>query len=115
MLATKVARFRQKLPIVVLSRRRNFMICNPGWQLFARDGSPAACSAVSLFIVGCVLTHLLEARAVRRAFYRLAGIVKVLTAAVSLPTAVMLIPLIPKAIALPSRQQLNGINYAQSC
>jgi hypothetical protein len=59
------------------------MICNSGWQLFARDGSPAACSAVSLFIVGCVLTHLLEARAVRRAFYRLAGIVKVLTAAAS--------------------------------
>jgi PAS domain S-box-containing protein len=64
-----------------------------------------------LFIVGCGTTHVMEIWTVWHASYLLAGIVKAATAAVSLLTAVMLIPLIPKAIALPSMEQLEAINY----
>jgi PAS domain S-box-containing protein len=64
-----------------------------------------------LFILGCGTTHLLEIWTVWHASYLLAGIIKALTAGVSVATAVMLIPLLPKAIALPSSEQLNSVNY----
>jgi PAS domain S-box-containing protein len=63
-----------------------------------------------VFIVGCGTTHLMEIWTVWHASYLLSGIVKALTAAVSVATAVMLIPLIPKAIALPGAEQLRTIN-----
>jgi signal transduction histidine kinase len=64
-----------------------------------------------LFIVGCGTTHLLDIWTIWHASYLLAGVVKAITAAVSVATAVMLIPLIPKAIALPSAEQLRAVNH----
>lgn len=64
-----------------------------------------------LFIVGCGTTHLMEVWTVWHASYLLAGAVKAFTAAVSVVTALMLIPLIPKAITLPSLTSLQAINH----
>ncbi len=63
-----------------------------------------------VFILGCGTTHLMEIWTVWRASYVLSGMVKAATAAASVATAVMLIPLLPKAIALPSPQQLRRVN-----
>jgi PAS domain S-box-containing protein len=64
----------------------------------------------SLFIVGCGTTHLMEIWTVWHASYLLSGAIKAITAIVSVATALMLIPLLPKAIALPSTEQLRAAN-----
>src|SRR3984893_16306902 len=63
-----------------------------------------------LFILGCGTTHLMGVWTVWHGNYLLSGVVKAFTAAMSVVTAVMLIPLIPKAIALPGPGQLRAIN-----
>ena len=63
-----------------------------------------------LFILGCGTTHLMEIWTVWHANYLAAGIVKAVTALVSIATAIMLIPLIPKIISLPSPAHLHAIN-----
>ena len=55
------------------------------------------------FILACGTTHLMEIWNVWHGSYLLAGVIKAITAVVSVITAAMLIPLIPKAISLPSR------------
>src|SRR6202034_1253729 len=55
-----------------------------------------------LFIFGCGTTHLMEVWTLWHGTYRLAGIVKALTAMASLATAALLVPLIPRALTLPS-------------
>ncbi|HLW85685.1 MAG TPA: PAS domain S-box protein [Candidatus Sulfotelmatobacter sp.] len=64
-----------------------------------------------LFIVGCGTTHLLDIWTIWHPSYLLSGVVKAITAVASAATAIMLVPLIPKAIALPSGEQLRAINY----
>ncbi len=63
-----------------------------------------------LFILGCGTTHLMEVWTIWHANYLLSGIVKAITAAISVVTARLLIPLIPKAIALPGPEHLHIIN-----
>ena len=63
-----------------------------------------------LFILGCGTTHLMEVWTVWHGTYLLSGVVKAFTAAVSVVTAAMFIPLIPKAIALPGPGHLRAIN-----
>jgi signal transduction histidine kinase len=63
-----------------------------------------------LFILGCGTTHLMEVWTVWHANYLLAGVIKAITASVSVMTAIMLVPLIPKAIALPSPEHLFQVN-----
>jgi two-component system, NtrC family, sensor kinase len=60
-----------------------------------------------VFIFGCGTTHLMEVWTLWHGTYRLAGIVKALTAVASLATAALLVPLIPQALALPSPSQLR--------
>jgi signal transduction histidine kinase len=62
----------------------------------------------AIFIVACGTTHIMGVWLIWQPVYWLDGIVKALTAAVSLVTAVMLWPLIPKAVALPSPAQLQA-------
>ena len=62
------------------------------------------------FIVGCGATHVMEVWTVWNGTYRLAGVVKALTAMASMATAALLIPLIPRALALPSPAQLHAAN-----
>lgn len=63
-----------------------------------------------LFILGCGTTHLMEVWNVWHGSYLLAGVIKAFTAAVSLATAVVLIPLLPKIVSLPAQIQLQEIN-----
>jgi PAS domain S-box-containing protein len=62
------------------------------------------------FIFGCGTTHLMEVWTLWHGTYRLAGIIKALTAGASLGTAASLIPLVPRALALPSPTQLRAAN-----
>jgi len=63
-----------------------------------------------LFILGCGTTHLMEIWTVWHASYLASGVIKAITAAVSVATALALVPLIPKAIALPSPRQVQSLN-----
>jgi two-component system, NtrC family, sensor kinase len=60
-----------------------------------------------VFIFGCGTTHLMEVWTLWHGTYRLAGIIKALTAIASVATAALLVPLIPQALALPSPAQLR--------
>jgi PAS domain S-box-containing protein len=60
------------------------------------------------FITACGTTHLFNVWAIWQPLYRLDGVVKVATGALSVATAMALWPLIPKALALPSTTQLEG-------
>jgi two-component system sensor kinase FixL len=62
------------------------------------------------FIIGCGTTHLMEVITSVTPVYRVAGLIKLLTAAVSLATAVALVPLVPKALALRSPKELETEN-----
>ncbi|MBI1916405.1 MAG: PAS domain S-box protein [Planctomycetes bacterium] len=59
------------------------------------------------FIVGCGLTHLMEVVTFRTPVYRLSGLVKLGTAVVSWATVVGLVPLVPRALALRSPEELE--------
>jgi C4-dicarboxylate-specific signal transduction histidine kinase len=63
-----------------------------------------------LFIFGCGTTHLMEVWTLWHGTYRLAGVIKALTAVASLATASLLVTLLPKALALPSPAQLRAAN-----
>ena len=58
------------------------------------------------FIFLCGTTHLVEIWTTWVPVYRLQGLVKALTALVSIGTAIKLIPIMPKAISFPSMESL---------
>ena len=60
-----------------------------------------------VFIVACGATHWMEVWTLWNPTYWLSGSVKAITAAASVPTAILLYLLIPKAGALPSTRQLE--------
>ncbi len=62
------------------------------------------------FILACGTTHLMEIWNVWHGSYLLAGVLKAITAVVSVITAAMLIPLVPKVISVPGRMQLQEVN-----
>src|SRR5580693_4929268 len=62
------------------------------------------------FILACGTTHLMEIWNVWHGSYVLAGAVKAVTAAASLLTAAMLIPLVPKVISVPGRMYMQEEN-----
>ena len=64
------------------------------------------------FIVACGTTHVFEVWTLWHPTYWLSGFIKAITAVASLCTAVLLVLLIPKALALPSPAQLEAINIA---
>jgi two-component system sensor kinase FixL len=63
-----------------------------------------------VFIFGCGTTHAMEIWTLWHGTYRLAGVIKAITAAASLATAAAFVPLIPRALALPSPTQLRQVN-----
>jgi PAS domain S-box-containing protein len=63
------------------------------------------------FILACGTTHLIEIWNVWHASYLLAGMMKAITAAVSLMTVAMLIPLVPNIISLPGQALLREQNH----
>jgi PAS domain S-box-containing protein len=64
------------------------------------------------FIVACGATHVMEMWNIWHADYWLAGAVKAVTALASVPTAILLIRLIPKALAVPTPKSLEQLNHA---
>ncbi|HTP30463.1 MAG TPA: PAS domain S-box protein, partial [Anaeromyxobacteraceae bacterium] len=63
-----------------------------------------------MFILSCGTTHVMDVWTLWHGTYRLAGVVKAITAATSVATAGMLVLLIPRALALPSPAQLRAAN-----
>lgn len=64
----------------------------------------------SAFIVACGTTHIMEIWTLWHPTYWLSGSIKVVTAAISLLTAIEMVPLVPQALALPSPEQLKQAN-----
>jgi PAS domain S-box-containing protein len=63
-----------------------------------------------LFIFGCGTTHLMEVWTIWHGTYRLAGVIKAITAVSSVATAALFVQLVPEAVALPSPAQLRAAN-----
>lgn len=61
-----------------------------------------------VFILACGATHAMEVWTLWHASYWLSGAVKAVTALVSVPTAILLVRLVPQALALPSPEELRG-------
>ncbi len=66
----------------------------------------------AVFIFACGTTHLMAIWTIWEGAYGLEGVVKALTAAVSVVTALLLVPLTPKALALRSPRELEELNSA---
>lgn len=62
------------------------------------------------FIVFCGTTHLMEVWTLWHPTYWLSGAIKSATAAISVYTAIQLVPIVPQALALPSPAQLQAAN-----
>lgn len=64
----------------------------------------------AIFIVACGTTHLMEIINVWHPVYWISGIIKAITALTSIITAILLVRLVPKALALPSPALLRKSN-----
>jgi two-component system NtrC family sensor kinase len=62
------------------------------------------------FIVACGMTHLFELWTLWHPTYWLSGTMKAITALISFATAILLVDLMPQALALPSPAQLESAN-----
>jgi len=62
------------------------------------------------FILACGTTHLMAILTLWTPVYGVEGIIKMITAVLSIATAVLLWPLIPKLVTLPSPGQLTRLN-----
>jgi hypothetical protein len=60
-----------------------------------------------MFILACGDTHTMEVWTLWHANYWLSGVIKAVTAMASVPTAILLFQLVPKALALPSPEALR--------
>ena len=62
------------------------------------------------FILGCGTTHVMEIWTIWHPTYFISGMVKAVTALISVATAIALLPLAPKALLLTSPEQLQAVN-----
>jgi PAS domain S-box-containing protein len=65
-----------------------------------------------IFIIACGMTHVMEIWTLWRPYYWVSGAVKAITAIASVPTAILLIHLIPKALKIPGPNALQATNEA---
>ena len=84
--------------IAFLRRRRDFEF-------------PRLMSLFAAFILLCGATHLFAVLTLWQPYYWLEGALKALTAVVSIVTAAVMWPLIPRALALPSPSALREANH----
>ena len=68
--------------------------------------------AFAFFITACGFTHLLSIITLWVPIYGIEGLIKALTAIASIVTAIMMWPLLPKVLALPSPSQLRAAELA---
>ena len=92
------AYFSIPLALVSLIRRRKDLEFSGVFLLFA------------VFILACGTTHILSVWNLWHGDYGVEAVVKAITAAASVPTALIMWPLIPKALAVPSPSQLQSAN-----
>ena len=90
--------FTIPLALVYLVRRRDDLHFNYIFILFA------------VFIFACGATHLVNIYNVWYGAYWFSGTVKAVTALASLGTAILVWPLLPRALAIPSNSQLQNLN-----
>lgn len=64
----------------------------------------------AVFILACGTTHLMEIWTIWHPTYWLSGVIKAFTALVSIPTAFLLLRLVPLALAMPSPSALKALN-----
>ena len=64
----------------------------------------------AVFIAACGATHAMDVWTLWVPYYWLSGAVKIITAFASLPTAVFLVHLMPRALSLPSHEELKAAN-----
>lgn len=64
----------------------------------------------AIFIVACGMTHVMEIVTIWQPYYWFSGTVKAITAAASVPTAVLLVKLMPQALRWPSPVSLQRAN-----
>src|SRR5438105_4682639 len=64
----------------------------------------------AVFILACGTTHLMEIWVIWHPVYWLSGSVKAITALASVPTAVLLVRLVPEAVRLPSAAKMEEAN-----
>jgi len=93
-----LAYYSISLMLVYLVRRRRDL---PFHWMFLMFG---------VFIFGCGTTHLMEIWTIWHGTYWLAGLIKAITAGASVATAAFLVPLVPRALALPGPAQLRAAN-----
>ncbi len=86
------------LTLVYFVRRRRGLQFNAIFLCFA------------VFILACGTTHVMEIWNIWHADYWLAGAVKALTAVASVPTAIILLKLVPLALKLRSPAELEAVN-----
>ena len=86
------------IALVIIVRKRRDLVFNWMFLMF------------SAFIFACGTTHLMGVWTLWQPVYWLDGSIKAMTAGLSFATALMLWPLIPKAVALPSPSQLEKVN-----
>ncbi|MCA6126182.1 response regulator [Bradyrhizobium sp. WSM 1704] len=84
---------------IVVSKRRDFQFGWVAW-LFAA------------FILACGLTHVFAIYTLWVPIYGIEGLLKAMTAIASIFTAIMLWPLIPKILAIPTEAQLREAHVA---
>lgn len=68
---------------------------------------PLLCWVFAAFILSCGLVHLIEATIFWRPWYRLSGVMKLITAVVSWGAVVTLFQLMPQILQLPGIRKLN--------
>jgi PAS domain S-box-containing protein len=98
--ATGLAYFAIPLALVHFVRRRRDLAFKPVFWLFA------------VFILLCGTTHWMDLLTIWMPAYRLAAVLTLATAAVSIATAAVLWPLMPYLLALPSPAQMQAANEA---
>ena len=67
--------------------------------------------AFGIFILACGATHVMDVWTTWNPNYWLSGFIKVVTAAVSVPTAILLVRLVPQALLIPRPQELAQVRF----
>ena len=99
-LVTAVAYFTIPAMLLLLVRRRQDLQFSWMFVLFG------------VFILACGGTHVMNLWTLWRPDYLAAGVLKAITALASVGTAAMLIPLLPKAVALPGPAQWEAVHQS---
>ena len=82
------------------------------WRFMTQRREPGLDRVLMLFcafIFACGLTHVLDVWTIWQPDYSLQALVKAITAFISVGTAILLWPLLPKALAIPSVSQLKSV------